>query len=81
MTAPGLRAHAASFGTHDLQPIWALAEAERYGASAVFLALEFDARERKCMVADIEEGFSPVCLNPRDAQDVQAAPVAEDLAA
>lgn len=52
---------------HDLQPIWALAEAERYGASAVFLALEFDERERKRMVADIEEGFSPVCLGAREA--------------
>lgn len=66
---------------HDLQPIWALAEAERYGASAVFLALEFDARERKRLVADIEEGFSPVCLSPRDMPEVQAAPVAADLAA
>ena len=63
---------------HDLQPIWALAEAERYGATAVFLALEFDARERKCLVADIEEGFSPVCLNPRDMAE---APVAAELAA
>ncbi|MCA8901486.1 MAG: hypothetical protein KDA53_09565, partial [Hyphomonas sp.] len=50
---------------HDLQPIWALAEAERYGATAVFLALEFDGAERKRMVADIEEGFSPVCMSAR----------------
>ena len=51
---------------HDLQPIWALAEAERYGASAVFLALEFDARERKRLVADIKEGFNLVCLGDRE---------------
>jgi hypothetical protein len=38
----------------------------------VFLALEFDARERKCMVADIEEGFSPVCLNPRETCTTEA---------
>ena len=29
---------------NDVQPIWALADAERYGARAVFLATEFDAR-------------------------------------
>ena len=46
---------------HDIQPIWALAEAERYGANAVFLALEFDGAQRKAMVADLEAGFMPVC--------------------
>jgi hypothetical protein len=53
---------------HDLQPIWAHAEAERYGATAVFLALEFDAAERKRLIADIEEGFSPVFLGAREEQ-------------
>mgnify|MGYP001245325173 FL=1 len=47
---------------NDVQPIWALADAERYGANAVFLAVEFDATARKRMVNDIEEGFSPVCF-------------------
>ncbi|KCZ92449.1 hypothetical protein HJO_10449 [Hyphomonas johnsonii MHS-2] len=47
---------------HDLQPIWALADAERYGANAVFLGVEFDAAQRKLMVHDIEEGFSTVCF-------------------
>lgn len=46
---------------HDIQPIWALAEAERYGANAVFLALEFDGGQRQAMVADLEAGFMPVC--------------------
>ncbi|WP_291045513.1 hypothetical protein [Hyphomonas sp.] len=45
---------------HDVQPIWALAEAERYGASAVFVALEFDAATRRQIVADLEAGFQPV---------------------
>lgn len=45
---------------HDIQPIWALAEAERYGASAVFVALEFEGLARKQMVADLEAGFQPV---------------------
>jgi len=45
---------------HDIQPIWAFAEAERYGASAVFVALEFDGATRKQIVADLEAGFQPV---------------------
>jgi len=45
---------------HDVQPIWALAEAERYGASAVFVALEFAAPVRKQIVADLEAGFRPI---------------------
>lgn len=46
---------------HDLQPIWALAEAERYGATTVFISLEFDGEMRKEMVGDLEAGFSPLC--------------------
>jgi hypothetical protein len=45
---------------HDVQPIWALAEAERYGASAVFVHPESDATERAALADDIETGFSPV---------------------
>lgn len=48
---------------NDVQPIWALADAERYGANAVFVALEFEAGKRKRMVNDIEEGFTPVCFS------------------
>jgi len=59
---------------NDIQPIWALADAERYGARAVFLATEFDARARRVMVDDIEAGFSPVCMSDRSrAED---APIA-----
>lgn len=47
--------------THDVRPIWAYAEAERYGASAVFVTSEFDADIRAYISADIEAGFSPVC--------------------
>lgn len=45
---------------HDIQPIWAFAEAERYGASAVFISLEFEGDLRKQMVADLEAGFQPI---------------------
>lgn len=54
---------------HDVQPIWALAEAERYGATTVFVALEFDPAMRAAMIADLEGGFMPVC------RTAQAAPV------
>ena len=53
---------------------WALADAERYGARAVFLATEFDARTRRLIVNDIEAGFSPVCVTDRSRAD--AAPIA-----
>lgn len=46
---------------HDLQPIWAFADAERYGAASIFLTHEFDAAARREIVSDISEGFSPVC--------------------
>tara|TARA_R100001143_G_scaffold15561_3_gene17806 strand:+ start:6821 stop:7174 length:354 start_codon:yes stop_codon:yes gene_type:complete len=59
---------------NDVQPIWALADAERYGARAVFLATEFDARTRRLIVNDIEAGFSPVCVTDRSRAD--AAPIA-----
>ncbi|MBK8197509.1 MAG: hypothetical protein IPK75_03995 [Acidobacteria bacterium] len=45
---------------HDIQPIWAYSEAERYGATAVFVSLEFDPSVRKQMVADLEAGFRPL---------------------
>lgn len=45
---------------HDVQPIWALAEAERYGATAVFIHPESDPQARAALADDIETGFSPV---------------------
>jgi hypothetical protein len=45
---------------HDVQPIWALAEAERYGATAVFIADEAAADVRRALAEDIETGFRPV---------------------
>ena len=50
---------------HDVRPLWALSDAERYGANAVFVALELDAGTRKTIVADIEMGLNPVCSASR----------------
>lgn len=49
---------------HEVQPIWALAEAERYGADRVFLAPEPDEGRRRMIVTDIEAGFTAVCSHP-----------------
>ncbi len=45
---------------HDVRPIWAYYDAERYGASAVFLTRTFDSAQRKTMIRDLEMGLSPV---------------------
>ena len=46
---------------HDVQPLWALSDAERYGATAVFVDLESDAHVRRAVIADLERGMTPVC--------------------
>ena len=45
---------------HDVRPLWALADAERYGAETVFVSLELTADVRQWMMADLEDGLSPV---------------------
>ncbi|MEL7453874.1 MAG: hypothetical protein AAGJ50_10955, partial [Pseudomonadota bacterium] len=47
---------------HDIRPLWALHEAERYGASAVFVASEPDRYLRQGMISDLEAGLSPVVV-------------------
>jgi len=49
---------------HDIQPIWAFAEAERYGASTVFVSLEFEGDMRKQMRGDLEAVFRPIHPSP-----------------
>ncbi len=46
---------------HDVQPIWAFADAERYGARAVFILHEADLAARTNAMRDLEAGLSPVC--------------------
>lgn len=45
---------------HDVRPFWALRDAERYGARAVFLSIETDRVNRLEMMQDLEAGFCPV---------------------
>jgi hypothetical protein len=45
---------------HDVQPIWAWADAERYGARAVFILRETDPSERARALQDLEAGLNPV---------------------
>ena len=56
---------------HDVQPIWAFADAERYGASAIFVLQESDPAVRASVMADLEAGLSPVCAS--DTADVGLA--------
>lgn len=46
---------------HDIQPIWALAEAERFGATEVFVRHEAATDVRRAVLDDLEAGLSPVC--------------------
>lgn len=46
---------------HDTRPIWALADAERFGASEVFVLAEPEFERRRAALGDLEQGLSPVC--------------------
>ena len=50
---------------HDVQPIWAWADAERYGARTVFIMRELDPSDRATALADLEAGLNPVLEHPR----------------
>ncbi len=57
---------------HDVRPLWALANAERYGAETVFVSMELKAGHRAAMMADLEAGLSPV-LNAQEMSVAIAA--------
>lgn len=57
---------------HDVQPIWDYADAERFGASAVFIAHETDPQCRARMIADLEAGLSPICVTRVEEQRLAA---------
>ncbi|MEM7661618.1 MAG: hypothetical protein AAF292_05175 [Pseudomonadota bacterium] len=46
--------------THDVRPLWALREAERYGASAVFYCAEANGDARCDIISDLQSGFNPL---------------------
>ena len=45
---------------HDIRPIWAFHDAERYGANCVFIGACASKADRQAMIADLETGLSPV---------------------
>lgn len=45
---------------HDVRPVWAMHDAERYGASAVFVAPLESRQARLDVLADLDAGLSPV---------------------
>ncbi len=57
---------------HDVQPIWAFADAQRYGARAVFILNEKDSERRSKILADLTAGLDPVCADNRTGQALAA---------
>lgn len=57
---------------HDVQPIWAWADAERYGARTVFIMRETDPADRAAALRDLEAGLNPV-LEPAQSDLAMAA--------
>jgi hypothetical protein len=57
---------------HDVRPLWALANAERYGADTVFIAMELTAAKRQAIIADLEAGLSPVIQSHNDGMALAA---------
>ena len=45
---------------HSVQPIWALADAQRYGATAVFVCRMAPGAQRDDVLRDLEAGLNPV---------------------
>ncbi len=45
---------------HDVRPIWAFHDAQRYGADTVFVSVISSAAERRDMIEDMEAGLDPV---------------------
>jgi len=45
---------------HDVRPIWAFHDAQRYGANTVFVCTSVSAAARRDMIHDMEAGLDPV---------------------
>ena len=45
---------------HDVRPFWALQDAEKFGASAVFVTNVSEHDDRRGIITDLELGLSPV---------------------
>lgn len=57
---------------HDVQPIWAFADAERYGARAIFVMREPDGEARVAAMTDLAAGLSPVCQTEVSGMELAA---------
>ena len=61
-----VRLIALSGRVHSVQPIWALADAQRYGATAVFVCRMAPGEHRDLVLEDLEAGLNPVVSDLRD---------------
>jgi len=57
---------------HDVQPIWAFADAERYGAKTIFVLTEDNPQMRANVIEDLEAGLSPVCASVNEPMAMAA---------
>lgn len=57
---------------HDVQPIWAWADAERYGARTVFIMRETNPGDRAAALQDLEAGLNPVLAQAGDELPIAA---------
>lgn len=48
---------------HDVRPIWAFHDAQRFGADTVFVSEAVDTQIRRDMIKDMEAGLDPVVLS------------------
>lgn len=61
-----VRLTALSGREHGVQPIWALADAQRYGATAVFVCRMDPGEDRDDILEDLEDGLNPVVSDFRE---------------
>ena len=51
---------------HDTRPLWAFADAQRYGAMTIFLHVCSKTETRKDILSDLSRGLTPVCMTDFD---------------
>lgn len=58
--------------SHDVQPIWAFADAQRFGATEIYVLQGLEVEQRERILEDLEAGLSPVCSALKPAQALAA---------
>lgn len=67
-----VRLTALSGRAHGVQPIWALADAQRYGATAVFVCRMEPGELQDAVLEDLELGLNPVVSDFRELDPLES---------